>query len=145
MIKMTQSACQELQAAVVALACEDYLNLLSGFSLATYDKTCPPIVSIEELESFFTGQDFCLFSDLDGTALMEKIRSFSKEMVVKINIKKVGRNWGCYRMDDSSETIIEGSVFRKKHDAITHAASLNHLSVFYYQKCRVRDGLNQPS
>lgn len=139
---MAESTYQELQAAVVSLACEDYLNLLSGFGLSAYDPTCPPCVSIEELEEFFTGQDFYLFSDLDGNALMQKIREFAKTMIVKFNIKKISRNlWGCYNVEDESESIIDGSVFHKKHDAIEHAASLNKLSVFYYQKCRTRDGL----
>lgn len=139
---MVESACQELQAAVISLACEDYLNLLSGFALSAYDPACPPFVNIEELEKFFTGQDFYLFSDLDGNALMQKIREFAKTMVVKFNIKKISRNrWGCYKVGDESESIIDGSVCHKKHDAIEYAASLNKLSVFYYQKCRTRDGL----
>lgn len=126
----------ELKAAVISLAVEDYLNLICGFMEST------PSVNIEELERFFTGEDFSLYSDLDGNVLMQKIRDHAKKMVVKFNIMKIKKHlYGCYDVNDTSKTIIEGSVYTRKCDAVAHAASLNSLNVLHYQKCRVRDGL----
>lgn len=140
---MSLSDFSELRAAVVALACEDYLNLLSGFQLTAYSKDDPyPRVDISELERFFTGDDFQIYSDLDGKDLMKKVRQFAKKMVVKFNVKKIARHrYGCYRVDDESQEIIPGSVFHRIHDAVEFAADLNGLSVIHYQKCRHRDGL----
>ena len=63
----------ELKAAVISLAVEDYLNLICGFMEST------PSANIEELERFFTGDDFSLYSDLDGNVLMQKIRDHAKK------------------------------------------------------------------
>lgn len=125
----------ELKAAVISLAVEDYLNLICGFMEST------PSTNIEELERFFTGEDFGLYSDLNGSVLMQKIRDHAKNMVVKFNILKIKKHlYGCYDVNDTSKTIIEGSIYTRKCDAVAYAASLNGLSVLHYQKCRVRDG-----
>lgn len=125
----------ELKAAVISLAVEDYLSLICGFMENS------PSVNIEELERFFTGEDFHLYSDLDGNALMQKVRTYARTMVVKFNVKKIKRNlYGCYDIKDESKAIISGSVYSRKCDAVAYAASLNGLSVQYYQKCRARDG-----
>ena len=64
---------QNLADAIVKQACEDYRDSIIK-EKKLWDKLKQLAEEREELERFFVGEDFLMYSDLDGFALMSDIR-----------------------------------------------------------------------
>lgn len=134
---------EALSNAIVMMAASDYINLLAHLKPRNLPNNSSIRPSIKECEDFFRSSWFEKLTGADGEWFMDKCKEKAKELVIVYTVAQdpESERWYVCKATDKA-TPISSDTYKRKREALEHAAITQGLDLFTYMKIRKRDKVN---